>query len=170
MVYFNRGVVYISGIIPIFKITVMCSTHTSHTRHIHFFTHPTPAHFYHFYFDTHFDKLQQNQSFPHFLHHQKSPLNHQKITSIHWKSNILSKSTKKSNLYHKITPQNIFNSISKSLKTSANQYFPTTLNSQNRTYSVEAIIPYQKIPTLPTPVILHPIINNTPMTFLTCNH
>ena len=53
----------------------MCSTHTSHTRHIHL---PLPSHFHHFYFDTHFDKLQQNQAFPHFSHHQKSPLTNQK--------------------------------------------------------------------------------------------
>lgn len=39
------GVVYISVIIPIFKITVMCSTHTSHTRPIHFPYVPLPTHF-----------------------------------------------------------------------------------------------------------------------------
>ena len=32
----------------------------------------------HFEFDTHFDKTHQNQAFHHFLHHQKSPLFHQK--------------------------------------------------------------------------------------------
>ena len=39
------GVVYILVIIPIFKIMVMCSTHTSHTRHIHFPHTPHTAHF-----------------------------------------------------------------------------------------------------------------------------
>lgn len=39
------GIVYILGIIPIFKIMVMCSTHTSHTHHIHFPHLPLPTHF-----------------------------------------------------------------------------------------------------------------------------
>ena len=116
MVYFDRGVVYILGIIPIFKIMVMCSTHTSHTRHPHvtyiFHTSHFPHIFHHFYFDTHFDKLQQNQSFRHFSHHQKSPLTHQKISQT-IKNQAFYRSQPKNLTYStKIAHHNISNPIS----------------------------------------------------------
>ena len=94
------GYVYILGIIPIFKIMVMCSTHTSHT----FSTHPTHHTFSPFLLRY---PLRQNSIksiiFPLFtsskitINQSKNPLKPLKIK-------LLSKSTKKSNLYHKNSP------------------------------------------------------------------